>query len=351
MNPEFARSTAVHLAEEFPARAATLDRGLDYIWFTVLWMAGAIGLVPLLSQAQAFPTKPLRIVVPVGQGTSVDLFPRLLAPKMNEGFGQQVIVENRVGSGGIIGAASVAHAQGDGYTIMHGTTSQMISVVFLVKDLPYDPYKDFTPIAAAIEPVDFVMIRTSLPVNSLRDLVELAKRNPGKLTYGSGGTGAYHHLVGEAIQMAAGIQLLHVPYKSIGQAGPELIAERIDMTFGTLPGARPFVSGGKAKLIAFLGKERYPGRSEVPGVGELYPDFTKPPAWFAFWGPAGMPQAIVTRWNSEIVKAMKMPDMQNWYDENGVVVYASTPQRLTEMMRESTEVYRKIITSIGIKPE
>jgi tripartite-type tricarboxylate transporter receptor subunit TctC len=308
-------------------------------------------LLPLMAYSQTFPSKPLRIIVPVGQGSSVDLFPRLLAPKLGEGFGQQVIVENRVGGSGIPAMEYLAHSAPDGYTIMHGTTSNLISVVFLIKNLPYDPFKDFTPIAAAIEPVDFVMIRSSLPVASLREFVEMAKRNPGKFSFGSGGTGAYHHLVGEAIQMATGIKLLHVPYKSIAQAGPELIADRIDMTFGTLPGTRPFTSTGKARVIAYLGKDRYPGLPDVPGVGEIYPSFTKPPAWFAFWGPPGMPQAITSRWNSEIVKAMHAPEIRKWFDENGVVVYASTPQRLTEMMKESTEVYRTIINAVGIKPE
>lgn len=311
----------------------------------------AIGFLPLLANSQSFPAKPIRVILPTTQGTSVDLFPRLLAPKLSEGFGQPVIPENRPGAGGVSGADYVAKSVPDGYTVMHGTTSQMISVMFLQKNVPYDPYKDFTPLAAAIEPVDFVMIRASLPVNSLKDLVEYAKRNPGKLSYGSGGTGAYHHLVGEALQMATGTQLLHVPFKSVAQAGPEVMADRIDMTFGTLPGTRPFVASGKAKLVAFLGKARYSGLPDIPGLGEEFPAFDKPPAWFAFWGPAGMPQPVVTRWNAEIVKAMNSPEARAWYESNGVVVYASTPERLTQMMRESTEVYRKIVNAVGLKPE
>ena len=310
----------------------------------------AFGLLSAAAHSQSFPSKPLRIVVPT-QGVSVDLFPRMLTPMLSEGFGQPVIVENRTGGSGIPGTDYVAKAAPDGYTILHGSTSNLISVMFLRKDVPYDPYKDFTPLAAAVEPVDYVMVRTSLPVNSLKELVDYAKRNPGKLSYGSGGTGAYHHLVGEALQMATGMTLLHVPFKSVALAGPEVIADRIDMTFGTLPGTRAFVTTGKAKLIAYLGKGRYAGLPDIPGVGELYPAFNKPPAWFAFWGPAGMPQPIVARWNAEIVKAMNSPEARSWYETNGAVVYASTPERLTQMMRESTEVYRNIVNAVGLKPE
>jgi tripartite-type tricarboxylate transporter receptor subunit TctC len=310
-----------------------------------------LAIIALAVEAQTFPGKPLRIVVPSPTGSAVDIFPRLLAPKLSEGFGQQVFVENRPGASGIPGADAVARAIPDGYTIMHASTSPMISALFLIKNVPYDPNKHFTPIAAAIEPVDFLMIRTSLPVNSFRDFVDLARRSPGKLSYGSTGIGAYHHLVGEAIQMATGIQLLNVPYKSIVQSWPELIADRIDISFGTLPGTRPYVSSGKAKLIAFLGKGRYSGLPAIPGVGELFPAFDKPPVWFAFWGPGAMAPTLVTRWNNEILKAMKAPDVSKWYDDNGVIAYASSPQRLTEMMKETTEIYRRLISSVGIKPE
>lgn len=311
----------------------------------------AISLISSFANSQSFPGKPLRIVVPNTPGITPDIFPRMLAPKLGEGFGQSVIVENRPGGSGMPGTEHVAKSAPDGYTIMHGTTSNVISVMLLLKNVPYDPYRDLTPIAAAIEPVDFVMIRTSLPVKSMMELVDFAKRNPGKLTYGSGGSGAYHHLVGEAMQMATGMKLLHVPFKSVALAGPEVMADRIDMTFGTLPGTRPFVTSGKTKLVAFLGKSRYSGLPDIPGLGEEFPAFDKPPAWFAFWGPAGMPQPIVTRWNAEIVKAMNSPEARAWYEANGVVVYASTPERLTQMMREGTDVYRKIIDAVGLKPE
>lgn len=309
-----------------------------------------ISLLSTVAHSQSFPSKPLRVVVPT-QGVSVDIFPRMLTPKLSEGFGQQVIIENRTGGSGVPATDYVAKSAPDGYTILHGTTSNLISVMFLVKNVPYDPYKDFTPLAAAIEPVDFVMIRTSLPVKSMKELVDYAKRNPGKLSYGSGGAGAYHHLVGESLQMATGTNLLHVPFKSVALAGPEVMADRIDMTFGTLAGTRPFVSSGKAKLVAFLGRSRYSGLPDIPGLGEEFPAFDKPPAWFAFWGPAGMPQPIVVRWNAEIIKAMNSPEARAWYETNGALVYASTPERLTQMMRESTEVYRKIVTAVGLKPE
>ncbi len=311
----------------------------------------AIILLSAAAQSQTFPSKPLKIVVPT-QGVSVDLYPRLLTPILSAGFGQQVIIENRTGGSGIPGTDYVAKSAPDGYTILHGTTSNLISVMFLMKNVPYDPYKDFTPLAAGVQIVDFVMIRSSLPVKTFRELVDYAKQNPGKLSYGSGGAGAYHHLVGETLQMATGMQLLHVPFKSVALAGPEVMADRIDMTFGTIPGTRAFVSGGKAKLVAYIGgNSRYPGLPEIPGIGESFPSFEKPPSWFAFWGPAGMPQPIVTRWNAEVVKAMNSAEGLAWLETNGGYVYGGPPEKLAQMMREGTEIYRKIVTTAGLKPE
>jgi tripartite-type tricarboxylate transporter receptor subunit TctC len=304
-----------------------------------------------LAFAQAYPARAIRIICPLPSGTSTDLLARMLAPKMSAGMGQAVIVENRTGASGVIGAEAVARAAPDGYTIMFGSPSEMVTAPLLSKSIPFDPVKDFTPISLSIEPVTVLLARPTLPVNSIAELIDYAKRNPGKLSYGSAGTGSVFHVMGEAINSAAGIDMVHLPYKGVTPAMNDVMANQIDLTFGTVASTRGFVSAGKMKWLAVLEPARYPGLPNLPSVSETLPTFEKPPTWSSFFGPAGLPQPVLARLHGEISKALVAPDVHKWLDSSGLALVNSTPEQLGAKLKNDLEVFARLIKIAGLKPE
>ena len=301
--------------------------------------------------SQTYPIRPIHLTVTNPPGPSTDLFARMVAPKLGEALGQPVVVENRGGASGMIGAEYIAHSAPDGYNIMFCTTTQLMSVVVLKKSVPYDPIRDFAPITLALQPVEIVLMRPNAPVNSFREFIDYARRNPGKLTYGSAGIGSTFHMVGETLKSAAGVDILHVPFKSPVLATQDVVADRVDISFSAFGSTRALIDSGKVKLIAILENERFKGTPDVPTVAEIVPGFEKVPSWFAFVGPAGLPQPLVLRWNAEVLKAMNAPDVHAWLDTNGLLVVGSTPEQLTARIRSGTEVYRKVVNQLGIQPD
>jgi tripartite-type tricarboxylate transporter receptor subunit TctC len=306
---------------------------------------------PVAVLAQAYPAKSIRLIVPHAPGTSQDLFARLTAPKVGEALGQPIVVDNRPGASGIPGAEAVARAAPDGYTLIHTASGQLISVALLNKNAPFDPIKDFTSIGPAVGPAQFTVVSSSTGVNSLKELIDYARRNPGKLTYGSNGVGNYWHLVGESIKIAGGIDILHVPFKSTIIALQEAQAGRLDVTFGVLSSIRPFIASGKVKVLAVDGAVRFAGMPDVPTLNEIMPNYETVPSWFSFWGPAGLPHPVVIRLNTEINKSIKAPEVIAWFEQNGFVTVAATPEQVSSMHSSGFAVYRKIVNAVGIKPE
>jgi tripartite-type tricarboxylate transporter receptor subunit TctC len=313
--------------------------------------AAACTIAPGIANAQAYPIKPVRMIVPIVAGSGADLFARLIAPKLRETLGQPIIIENRSGASGVPGTEAVARSAPDGYNILFATTSHMISVVFLLKTVPYDPVKDFTPIGPVIEPVELLVMRPAVPVNSFRELIDYAKRNPGKLTYGGSSLGSYFHLLSQSLNSAAGMDVVYVSYKGVAEAMGDLIGGRVDLTYATVPRIQSLLAAGKLKLLAVCGSMRYPGLPEVPTMVEVLPGFEKPPSWFAFWGPAAMPQNIVARLNGEIVRASNTPEVRNWLQTNGIMVAATSPEQLAAMQKSGTEVFRKVVKAVGVEPQ
>jgi tripartite-type tricarboxylate transporter receptor subunit TctC len=306
---------------------------------------------PLVAAAQAYPAKAIRIVMPFPPGSSVDSVSRLIAQKMSEAFGQPVVIDNRVGANGMIGSEYVARSAPDGYTLVFTTPSTHVTSIFLSKNVPYDPVKDFTPIGAAVEPLTCIVVQPSLPVNSLKELIEYAKRNPGKLTYGSTGVGSVFHLTGEALKIATGIDMLHVPYKGTADSLSAVMGGQISMNLTAVANAYPLVSAGKLKALVVLETVRYPAMPDVPVIGDVVPGFEKPASWFALFGPAGLPQPIVGRLNAEMVKALKAPDVRPKLDAIGLAVIANSPEQFAAMFKRAFEVYGKVVKAAGIKPE
>jgi tripartite-type tricarboxylate transporter receptor subunit TctC len=315
-------------------------RQLAYVFLFVA--AGAL--------AQAQP-RPLKIGVPFPPGNGTDILARLMSPKMTAATGHAVIVENRGGANGMIGAEVVAHAAPDGTTILFTSPSTHVTAQFLSKNLPYDPVKDFTPITAAVEPVTVMTINPSLPVNSVKELIAYAKANPGKLNYSSPGVGAVFHMSGELFKLGAGVDIVHVPYKGASPALQGVIAGEVAIGFNSLASVLPHLRSGKLKVLAVLEAKRYPGLPDVPSMGEALPGFEKPASWFGLFGPAGLPPATLARLHDELVASLKDRDVSAKIDELAMTVIANTPEQFSVMLKTGIDQYGRLIKAAGIQPE
>lgn len=315
-------------------------------------VAAVLGLVFTAGvQAQAFPSKPIRVVVPFPPGATLDTLARLVGPKLSDSVGQAVIVENRAGANGIIGSEQVARAAPDGHTILATTTSTHLAAPFMVKKLPYDPRRDVTPITAAVEAVTLLAVNPSLPVNSPQELVEYLKRNPGKVAYGSAGVGNFFHLLGEVFQSSQGVNILHVPYKGIVMAVQAATTNEVQIVFSSINNLLPHIKSGKLKPLAAVNRTRYARLPDLPTAAETLPGFMRPDSWFGFLGPAGLPQPVLARLNTEIVSALKAPDVRSKLENMGLVVIANTPEEFMKMYMEGFEVYGRVVKAANIQPE
>ena len=300
--------------------------------------------------SQAYPSKPVRLVVSTGPGPVPDLFARMLAPKLGESLGQPFVVENRDGAAGVIATEAVARAAPDGYQVLVCTTAQLITVTFVQKNVPYDPLKDLTPIIATVQPVEVLMARTDV-TGSLKDVLSQAKAAPGKITIATAGPGSLYDLNAAALAMAAGVDLLAVPYKNPALAMQAAMAREVDMAFGTAASGFRLAAGGKVRVVGIIEKQRFPGMPDVPTVAEIVPNFEKVPSWFAMMGPAGLPLPIRNRLNAEVAKSMKSPDVTGWMEQNGVAPIASTPEQVTEMIRSGREVVARVVKQLKLTPQ
>ena len=311
----------------------------------------ALLLLVCSTASLAQPSRPLKIVVPFPPGNGTDILARLMSPRMTAATGQPVIVENRGGANGQIGAEAVAHAAPDGTTILFTSPSTHVTAQFLSKSLPYDPVKDFTPITAAVEPVTVMTVNPSLPVNSVKELIAYAKANPGKLNYSSPGVGAVFHMSGELFKLGAGVDIVHVPYKGASPALQGVIAGEVAIGFNSLASVLPHMRSGKLKVLAVLEAKRYPGLPDVPSIGEVIPGFEKPASWFGLFGPAGLPPATTARLHDELVASLRDPDVRAKVDELAMTVIANTPEQFSAMLKSGIDQYGRLIKAAGIKPE
>lgn len=305
--------------------------------------------VDLAAGQPAYPARPIRSIITVAGGA--DIIARLVAQGVAGSLGQPVVVETQSGAGGAIGAEAVARAAPDGYTIMLTSASALVMNRFLSKSARVDPLKDFTPITKAFETIAVVVTTPAQPFASMRELIAYAKRSPGKLSYGTSGVGTTHHLSGESIHLLTGIDWVHVPYKGGPPVLTDLVGGQIQVGFSVLATAAPFVASGKVKLLAVNGTKRYHVIPDVPTISEELPGYEPPPTWAGYFGPAGMPPAVVSRLHDEIVRVLESPAVRAKAEEIGFPIATSTPQELNATIRRDVEYTAGIVKAVGIRPE
>jgi tripartite-type tricarboxylate transporter receptor subunit TctC len=311
-------------------------------------LAVAIAAVPAM--AQDYPTRPVTIVVGYTPGATSDLLARTVAERLNAAWGQSVIVDNRSGVGGNIAAAYVARAPADGYTLMVGTDAIMTSNVFLYKNTPFDPVKDFAPITNAGANIICLAVHVDLPVNSVAELVAYAKAHPGQLQYGSSGIGSPHHLAGELLRQKTGIDIVHVPYRGGGATINDLLGGHIKVAFLSLSTAVPHLGSGKIKIVAVVEKTRYAAMPDIPAVGETVAGFEMS-SWVAFFAPAATPAPLVARLNEAMVKVLTTDAVKEKLATLGLAVAPSTQAELAAIIREGLAVRGELVKAANIQAE
>ena len=310
----------------------------------------ALATLPALPAAQTWPTKTVRLVVPYAPGGAVDAFARPMAQRLAEQLSQQVLVDNRPGGNATIGADNIAKSAPDGYSIILTSINHYITPLFS-KNVPYDPVRDFTPIAIVCNAPNIIAVHPSLPVSSLQELIDYAKKNPGKLHYGTTGVGSTHHLGGLMLAQLAGIDIEHVPYKGGSPTMTDVLAGAIPMVIVTASTILPHARAGKLRALGVIEAKRYDGAKDLPAVGEVVPGYAVPETWLGVIGPVNLPQPIVTRLNEEIRKAIHVPEVKSRLEGLGFVVTGNSPVEFHATIVKDLEVFRGIVTKAGIKPE
>ena len=321
----------------------------------VIAFAVAVGLQSTGVSAQQspkdYPTRPIRVVVPYAPGGPMDFTARTLGNRMAPSLGHNLVIDNRPGAGGAIGSANVAKSPPDGYTILH-TSSSHSSLPVLLKSLPYDPLKDFTPITLVANSVGFILVaHPSVPANNVKELVALAKKQHGKLTYASAGVGNVMHLAAESFNVAAGTSMVHVPYKGVGQAIGDLLGGRIDVAFVPGTAGVPHVQSGKLRAIGIAAPKRWSVLRDVPTIDEGGVKGYKYAPWYGLWFPAGTPQEYVARIRGEVSRALADPEVARAFAEQGFVPVGSTPAEFSKAIVDEMDFNRKLVARIGLEPQ
>ncbi len=301
--------------------------------------------------AQPYPAKPVKLIVPFPPGGNTDVVGRLMAQKLTDAFGQQVVVENRAGAGGTIGAEAAAKSPADGYTLFFGTTGTLASAPALQPNLRYDPVKGFAPISTLANAPIVIIVSSAVPADSLARLIDLAKSKPGALKYGSAGTGHFVHIAGEMFRLATGVDLLHVPYKGVAPALVDLLGGRIDVMFDTVPQYEPHLQSGKVRALAVAHRNRLAQLPNLPTTAEAGLPGYELASWFGLLAPAGTPGDAVMRVNAEVVKALATREVVDTLVKLGLEPSSSSPQQYATLIVEEGARWRRVIREAGIKIE
>lgn len=321
--------------------------GLHRIAHAVLIGATLLGAVP--SQAQQFPSQPIRMLVPVSPGGTTDIIARAIATRLQEAWKQPVVVENRAGGSGIVAAEIVAKAKPDGHTMLMGTFGTLTVNASLFQKLPYNTLRDFAPITLVAATPNILVVHPSVPVKTVQDLIALAKAAPGKLNYASSGSGTSPHLGGELFKMLAGVDMVHVPYKGGAPAEMDLLAGHVQVMFDNMITALPYVRAGRMRGIAVTGKQRSKLFPELPTIAEAGLPGYEISGWIGLVVPVATPANVIAAIHAEMVRVLALPDIQERILGSDPV--GSSPEAFGEFLRSETEKWAKVVAAAGIRAD
>jgi tripartite-type tricarboxylate transporter receptor subunit TctC len=305
---------------------------------------------PAFSQNSAsYPSRPIRVIVPFAPGGGLDISTRLIAQKLTEKWGQNIVVDSRPGAATVVGSDIAAKAAPDGYTLLMITTTFAINPGLYPK-LPYNPGKDFAPVTQLNFQPNVVVVTPSFAARSVKDLIGLAKAKPGALTFATPGAGSAPHLSAEMFQRAAGVSMIHVPYKGIPPAVTDVLGGRVTMLFTTTISAAPHIKSGKLRAVAITSAKRQASMPDVPTIGETIPGY-RAEAFQGMVAPAGVPQAIVGKIASEVARIVKLPEISQRFQLDGAEAVGSTPKEFAAFLKAEMQKWSKVIKDAGIKPE
>ncbi len=315
-----------------------------------LLMLAAATIVSAGAVAQPFPSKPIRIVIPFPPGNTMDIMARLIAPRLTERLGQNVIVDNRAGAAGQLGMEIGKNAPADGYTVIAGQGGNMVVMPHTYKKIPYDVFKDFAPIALSTTNFLGLVVHPSVPFKSVKDLVTYAKANPNRITFGSNGEGGFPHMTIELLRVMAGFTYVHVPYKGSAQIATDLIGGHIDAAIDGITGLTPHIRSGKLRLLAITNPTRVSTFEGTPTIAESVPGYDSR-GWFGFVAPAGTPREIVLLLNQEINRAMSLPEIKDKLTSAGLFIVNESPEYFASVLKSDYAKYGKLIRDINFQPQ
>ncbi|MEK7834694.1 MAG: tripartite tricarboxylate transporter substrate binding protein, partial [Pseudomonadota bacterium] len=318
--------------------------------FLTLSCDGAFAQATAPDPGQAYPVKPLRLIVPFPAGASTDIVGRMLGQKLFEQMGEQVVPDNRPGAGGNVGIGFTAKAPPDGYTVVIATSGIAISPS-LYSNLAYDAVRDLTPVARLTSIPNVLIVHPSVPTRTLRQFISLARAHPGKLNFGSGGVGTTNHLANELLKRLEKINMVHVPYKGVTQAMVAMTGGEVDEVIMPVASALTQIRAGKVRALAVLSNERLQVLPDVPTSREAGVDNFTMPLWYGMFAPAGTPRDIVSKLSLEVVKALGTPDLRERLQASGVDPWPGTPEQMAELLRTETARYAEIVRSAGLPRE
>ena len=309
----------------------------------------AVAAFAVPAVAQDYPTKPVRLIVAFAPGTTSDIIGRMFAEKLTQQMGQTFVVENRTGAGGTIAADQVAKAAPDGYTLLMSTAALPVSA-HVYPDLKYDTAKDFASVTVISHSPLLLAANLNFPPKNVQELIQYAKANPGKVSFGSAGVGTSHHLTGEKLKLDTGIDMLHVPYKGSGPAHIDLMGGQIQLMFDNIVALLPLVQSGKVRALAVSSAKRHPLLPQVPSIQEAGVKDFETVAWFGIVAPAGTPKPVLARLNAETLKAIKLPDVNKRLLDSGSTIIGSSPEEADKFLRDEVEKWGKVVKAAGVKP-
>ena len=313
-------------------------------------LAALLGLSATTANAQPFPSKPVKIIVPSTPGDGSDVLARSIAQKLTERWGQSVIVENRPGAGGVVGTEAAAKSPADGYTVIMGNAGSHAINQALYPKLSYDVVRDFAPITLVASAPNVFVVNPSVPAKTVAEFIALAKKEPGKYSFASGGNGSSAHLNGEMLKSFAGVEMTHVPYKGSSPAITDVIAGQVQLMIGNLPPILPFIKSGKVRALGVTTTTRFSATPDVPPISETVAGYESL-AWFGLFAPAATPKEILTKWHGDVVAVLALPEIRERVAQLGFDVVGNTPEAYAALVRSDIVKWQKVVKASGAKAD